>query len=73
VVRKSGLTKNNMSFDSHRNPQNYGRPAHEYVTPPDVDDPMCVCGDSSSYHVDGCEQCFIIDCGCREFEEEEEK
>lgn len=31
------------------------------------DDPMCECGDPSSQHVDGCEQCFIPECGCREF------
>lgn len=34
----------------------------------DVDDPMCECGDSSSVHVDGDEQCAIIGCGCRGFE-----
>ena len=32
------------------------------------DDPMCVCGDPSSMHVDGCEQCFDGGCGCKEFE-----
>jgi hypothetical protein len=31
------------------------------------DDPMCECGDPSSQHVDGCEQCVIPECGCREF------
>jgi hypothetical protein len=32
---------------------------------------MCVCGDTASQHVDGCEQCFIPECGCKEFEEVE--
>lgn len=27
----------------------------------------CECGDTSDMHVDGCEQCFVIGCGCREF------
>ncbi len=35
------------------------------------EDPMCSCGDPSSMHVDGCEQCFNGDCGCREFEEKD--
>ncbi len=30
---------------------------------------MCVCGDSEAMHVDGSEQCFVVDCGCREFVE----
>ena len=30
---------------------------------------MCVCGHDESMHVDGCEQCFDITCGCEEFEE----
>lgn len=37
----------------------------------DDDKIMCTCGDPSSMHVDGCEQCFNGDCGCKEFEEEE--
>lgn len=32
---------------------------------------ICVCGDSEDMHVDGQEQCFHGECGCREFEEEE--
>lgn len=32
-------------------------------------DLMCECGDPSSQHVDGCEQCIIPECGCREFTE----
>lgn len=38
----------------------------------DPDDPMCVCGDPSSMHIDGCEQCFDGGCGCKEFEEAED-
>lgn len=34
-----------------------------------IDDPMCECGDTSSQHVDGCEQCAVPECGCREFQE----
>lgn len=30
---------------------------------------MCRCGDTESQHVDGCEQCVIHECGCKEFEE----
>lgn len=37
----------------------------------DESDPMCVCGDRSSLHIDGCEQCFNGDCGCPVFEEYE--
>ena len=33
---------------------------------------MCVCGDTDEMHVDGQEQCFIPECGCKEFEEKEE-
>lgn len=33
---------------------------------------MCVCGDTEDEHVDGCEQCIISECGCKEFELEEE-
>ncbi len=40
---------------------------------PDTEDKICVCGDPESMHVDGCEQCFNGDCGCKEFEEKEEK
>lgn len=32
-----------------------------------MDDPVCECGDLSSQHVDGCEQCVIPECGCKEF------
>ena len=32
---------------------------------------MCTCGDTEMQHVDGCEQCFIPECGCKEFEEKE--
>lgn len=39
----------------------------------EIEDPMCECGDASSLHVDGCEQCVIPECGCREFEEEATK
>lgn len=31
---------------------------------------ICTCGDSEDMHVNGCEQCFNGDCGCKEFEEE---
>jgi hypothetical protein len=34
----------------------------------DPADEMCDCGETASQHVDGCEQCFIPDCGCKEFE-----
>lgn len=30
---------------------------------------FCTCGDSTDMHVDGVEQCFVIGCGCSEFEE----
>lgn len=30
----------------------------------------CICGDTESQHVDGSEHCFIVDCGCKAFEEE---
>lgn len=33
----------------------------------DDDKIFCECGDRASEHVDGCEQCFIPGCGCREF------
>ena len=39
----------------------------------ELEDPICTCGDPSSMHIDGCEQCFNGDCGCREFEEREEE
>jgi hypothetical protein len=32
---------------------------------------VCVCGDSEDMHIDGCEQCFVVGCGCREFEEKQ--
>lgn len=32
---------------------------------------ICLCGDPESQHVDGCEQCFIPGCGCKEFEEKQ--
>lgn len=28
----------------------------------------CTCGDSDEKHVDGEFQCFVVDCGCKEFE-----
>ena len=37
---------------------------------------LCQCGDRESEHVDGCEKCWIPECGCKEFTEpetEEEK
>lgn len=34
-----------------------------------MEDKKCVCGHLESEHVDACEQCFIVDCGCRQFEE----
>jgi len=30
---------------------------------------LCQCGDTEMQHVDGCEQCIIPECGCKEFEE----
>lgn len=33
-------------------------------------DKLCECGDPESMHVDGCERCFIPECGCKEFQEE---
>ncbi len=38
----------------------------------EAEDPMCTCGDRSSMHIDGCEQCFNGDCGCKVFEDENE-
>ena len=35
----------------------------------DDNDMICECGDKASEHVDGCEQCFIPGCGCKEFTE----
>lgn len=32
-------------------------------------DLMCECGDLNSQHVDGCEQCAVPECGCKEFTE----
>lgn len=32
---------------------------------------VCVCGDSEDMHVDSCEQCFVVGCRCREFEEKQ--
>lgn len=32
---------------------------------------MCECGDSEAMHIDGQEQCFVVDCGCKEFTEKE--
>lgn len=37
------------------------------------DEVMCECGDWSSQHVDGCEQCAVSECGCREFTEVSEE
>jgi len=34
-------------------------------------DKICICGDRESEHVDAMEQCFIPECGCKEFEESE--
>lgn len=31
-------------------------------------DEICVCGDRAEYHIDGCEQCAVVDCGCKGFE-----
>jgi hypothetical protein len=30
---------------------------------------ICECGDSEKVHIDGCEQCCIPECGCKEFQE----
>jgi hypothetical protein len=35
----------------------------------ETENPTCTCGCKSSMHIDGCEQCFNGDCGCKEFEE----
>lgn len=35
----------------------------------DLKEKQCVCGDEESQHVDGVDQCFIPECGCKEFEE----
>lgn len=32
---------------------------------------LCTCGDTANQHIDGCEQCVIPGCGCKEFEERE--
>lgn len=32
----------------------------------------CTCGDTEEQHVDGCEQCVVPECGCKEFEEANE-
>ena len=32
-------------------------------------DKICQCGEPASYHVEGCEQCIISDCECKEFVE----
>lgn len=32
---------------------------------------ICICGDTENQHVNNCEQCFIPECGCKEFEEQE--
>ena len=42
------------------------RPTH------DPEDEMCECGDPASMHVDGEDQCFNGDCGCRCFEPRDE-
>lgn len=34
---------------------------------------MCECGDTASQHVDGCEQCVVPECGCKEFSEAEQE
>lgn len=39
----------------------------------EIKDEMCECGDTSSQHVDGCEQCVVPECGCKEFNPIEEK
>lgn len=64
-----------MSFDSHRNPEKYVSTPHQYIAPIETEqeDPVCDCGDLSSMHVDGCEQCAVIGCGCREFSNESEE
>jgi hypothetical protein len=36
-----------------------------------IENKYCECGDLESEHVDGCERCFIPECGCREFTEEQ--
>lgn len=33
----------------------------------------CICGDFESEHIDNEAQCFIIGCGCKEFESAEEE
>lgn len=33
---------------------------------------ICVCGCSEELHIDGCEQCCVPECGCKEFEAREE-
>lgn len=35
-----------------------------------MDERICTCGDTESQHIDGSEQCAIVDCDCKEFEEE---
>jgi len=37
------------------------------------DDPRCICGDLESEHVDAKEQCVILECGCKEFTNEEQE
>ena len=38
-----------------------------------MDDAVCECGDLESQHIDGSEQCTVVDCGCREFTEADEE
>lgn len=33
------------------------------------DGKMCECGHREAQHVDACEQCFVVECGCDQFEE----
>lgn len=32
-------------------------------------DRVCVCGDEEELHYENTEQCVVIGCGCKEFEE----
>ncbi len=34
-----------------------------------MEDLICECGDLESQHIDGCEQCVIPECDCKEFVE----
>ena len=37
----------------------------------EYEDKECECGDMEMQHVDGCEQCCIPECGCKEFIEKD--